>query len=168
MRASVGSGVTETQHVNDTPVTSHRRETRRVVEPLIALEAVEQPAIEHRVERAIETIQVQGIGSRELRVETAIRSLLPGERQRGLGHVHAKNLEPERRYEKGVLARSAPGIKDGAGEGAFARQTDHRRLWLADVPGWRGTKVGRVPRLARPPLVNGWPAPAVRIVGHAD
>ncbi len=66
---------------------------------------------------------------------------------------------------KGVLACPASCIEDCAGERAFVRQTQYRRLWSSNVPGRRAIEVRRIPRLTRSPLVTGWLPPAVRIVG---
>jgi hypothetical protein len=68
------------------------RQTRHVRSPLIAVERVEQPAIEHRLEHSIQPVQVQGIGSHEVSVETANRRLLTRARQRGLSHINAENV----------------------------------------------------------------------------
>ena len=47
MRTSIRSDVAETEHVQVPATTSHGRQTRHVASPLIAIERVEQPAIEH-------------------------------------------------------------------------------------------------------------------------
>jgi hypothetical protein len=51
MRATgIRSDVTETEHVQVPATPCHGRQTRDVVSPLIAVERVEQPTIEHRLE----------------------------------------------------------------------------------------------------------------------
>ena len=125
----------------DTVPASTTNVSRHVVSPLIAVEAVEQPAIEHRVEHAAETLQVQGIGDREVSGYAATRRLLPSDRQCGLCHVDSQNGQPQRRNVKGVLACPASCIEDGAAECAFARQTDYRGLRFAGVPGRRTIEV---------------------------
>jgi hypothetical protein len=66
---------------------------------------------------------------------------------------------------KGVLTGPASRIKNLAGECAFVGQTQDRRLWPSDVPGRGAIEVRRIPGLTGMPLVTGWSAPAVRIVG---
>lgn len=166
MRATgTTSDVTETQHVQVPATTRHRRQARHVVSPLIAVERVEQPAIEHRLKHSAQTVQVQGIGNREVSVYAATRSLLPRDRQCGLSHIDSQNVQPQRGDVKGVLACPASYIEDRAGECAFARQTQYRWLWSSYVPWRRAIEVRRIPGLARPPLVTGGLPPAVRIVG---
>ena len=59
----IRSGVTETEHVQVRAGARHRRQTRHVVAPLLAVERVEQPAVEHRLEDAVQALQVQGIAN---------------------------------------------------------------------------------------------------------
>jgi hypothetical protein len=66
MRAGIRSDVTETEHVQLPATTRHGRQTRHVVSPLIAVERVEQPAIDHRLKHSAQTVQVQGIGNHEV------------------------------------------------------------------------------------------------------
>jgi hypothetical protein len=165
MRAGIRSDVTETEHVQDPATTRHGRQTRDVFSPLIAIECVEQPAIEHRLKHPAQTVQVQGIGNHEVSVDTASRGLLPRDRQCGLSHIDSQNVQPQRSKVKGVLACPASCIEDCAGECAFARQTQYRRLWSPNVSGRRAIEVRRILGLTRPPLVAGWLPPAARIVG---
>jgi hypothetical protein len=62
------SRVTETEHVQVPAVTRHGRQTGHVISPLIAVERVEQPAIEHSLKRPAQIVQVQGIGNHEIDV----------------------------------------------------------------------------------------------------
>jgi hypothetical protein len=166
MRATgIRSDVTETQHVQVPATTRHRRQTRHVVSPLIAVERMEQPAIEHRLKHSAQTVQAQGIGNNEVSVYAATRGLLPRDRQYRLSHIDSQNVQPQRGDVKGVLARPASRIEDCSGEGAFARQTQYRWLWSSNTPGRRAIKARRIPRLTRPPLVTRGLPPAVRIVG---
>jgi hypothetical protein len=76
MRAGIRSNVTEAEHVQVPAATCHGRQTRDVVPPLIGVEGVKQPAIEHRLKRSAQTVQVQGIGNHEVGVYAASRGLL--------------------------------------------------------------------------------------------
>jgi hypothetical protein len=145
--------------------TSHGRQTRHVVSPLIAIERVEQPAVKHRLKHSAQTVQVEGIGNNELSVYAATRGLLPRDRQRGLCHINSQNVQPQRGNVKGVLACPASCIEDRAGERAYSRQAQYRGLWFSSVPRRRAIEVRRIPGPTRPPLVTGWLPPAVRIVG---
>jgi hypothetical protein len=160
MRATgIRSDVAETEHVQVPATTSHGRQTRHVVSPLIAIERVEQPAVEHRLEHSAQTVQVQGIANNELSVHAAARGLLARDRQCGLCHIDSHHVQPQRRNVEGVLACPASGVEHCAGECAFARQPHYRRLWFSNVPGRRAIEVRRVPGLACPPLVTGWLPP---------
>ena len=56
MRATgVRSDVTETEHVQVAATTVHGRQICHIAPPLIALERVEQTAIEHRLEHSAQT-----------------------------------------------------------------------------------------------------------------
>jgi hypothetical protein len=153
MRAGNRSDVTETEHVQVPATTRYGRQTRHVVSPLIAVEGVEQPAIEHRLKHSAQTVKVQGIGNHEVGVYAATRGLLPRDRQCGLSHIDSQNVQSERGDVKGVLAGPASCIEDRAGECAFARQTQYRWLWSSNVPGRRAIEVRRIPGLTREP---GW------------
>jgi hypothetical protein len=49
VRASIGTIVTEAQHVQGSIVFGHRRQTRHVSWSLVAVEGVEQSAVQHRL-----------------------------------------------------------------------------------------------------------------------
>jgi hypothetical protein len=165
MRTRIGSDVAEAEHVQVPAATSHGRQTRHVVSPLVAIERVEQPAIERRLEHSAETVQVQRIANHEVGIYTATGGLLPRDRHCGLRHIDSQNGQPPRSNVQGVLAGPASCIENCAGECALPGQAQDRRLWLSSVPGRRAIEVRRIPGLARPPLVTGWLPPAVRIVG---
>lgn len=116
-------------------------QTRHVVSPLIAVERMEQPAIEHRLEHSAQPVQMQGIGNHEVSVDAAIRGLLPRDRHCGLCHVDSQNLQRQRGDHKGVLACPASCVEDCSGECSFGRQTQYRRLWSSNVPGRRAIDV---------------------------
>jgi hypothetical protein len=169
MRANrTGSGVTETEHVQVRATTRHGRQTRHVIPALIAIERVEQAAIEHRLKHSAQTVQVEGIGNHEVSIYAAIRGPLPRDRHRGLSHINSQNVQPQRGNVKGVLACPAPCIENRAAKCAFARQAQYRRLWLSSVPRRGALEVRRVPGLPRPALVTGWLPPAVRLVGSGS
>jgi hypothetical protein len=135
MRATrITSDVTETQHVQIPTATRHGRQTRDVVRPLVAVERVEQPAIEHRLKHSAQTVQVQRVGNDEVSVYAASSGLLPRDRHGGLSHIDSQNMQPQRGDVKGVLARPASRIEHCAGEYAFAGQTQYRRLRPSNVP----------------------------------
>jgi hypothetical protein len=78
MRATdIRSDVTETEYVQVPATTCHGRQTHHVFSPLIAVERVEQPAIEHRLKHSAQTVQVQGVANHEVSVYAATRGLLP-------------------------------------------------------------------------------------------
>ena len=139
--ASVRSDVTETEHVHVSPTTRHGGKALNVRSSLLAVERVEQTAIEHRVKHSAQAVEVHGVASHELSGYAASRGLLPGDRQCGLSHIGAQNGQPQRGDMKGVLARAAPCVENRACECAHARQAQYRRLWPADVPRRRTVEV---------------------------
>jgi hypothetical protein len=84
---------------------------------------MEKPALEHRLERAAQTFQVEAIGEHEVSVHAATRGLLPRDRQCGLRHIHSQHVQPCRRDVKGVLARPTSSIENRTGECGCSRQT---------------------------------------------
>src|SRR5258707_794158 len=69
MRATgTRSDVAETEHVQVPATTSHGRQARHVVSPLIAIEGVEQPAVEHRLEHPVQTARGQCASMRRIAV----------------------------------------------------------------------------------------------------
>jgi hypothetical protein len=142
MRATgLWSDVTETEHVQLPTSTRHGRQARHVVVSLIAVEGVEQPAVEHRLEHSAQTVQVQGIANHEVSMDPATRGAFPRDRHCGLSHIDSQNVQPQRCDVKRVLACPAACVENRAGECAFARQTHYRRLWPSNVPGRRALQV---------------------------
>ncbi len=90
--AGIGSNVTETEQVQVRAVTGHGSQTRDVLASLVIVEGVEQAAIENRVERLPQRVEVQRIGDHELSVQAAIRGLLARNRQCGLGNVNSYDV----------------------------------------------------------------------------
>jgi hypothetical protein len=71
--AGLAVGVAEAEQVQGAAGTDHRRQARHIVAPLATVERVEEPAVEHRLERSAEAVQVQGVAVRELGVEHRAR-----------------------------------------------------------------------------------------------
>jgi hypothetical protein len=62
--------------------------------------------------------------------------------------VHTECVRAMDGREQGVLARSTPGVEQGAGQQTFCSQTDERGLGSANVPRWRrAVDIHRVPVL---------------------
>src|SRR5436190_23635942 len=68
--ASAGTDVAEAQHIQGAATLRHRRQTRRVVPPLVAIEGVEEAAVQHRVEHAPQLTELQRVGHRELGIDS--------------------------------------------------------------------------------------------------
>jgi hypothetical protein len=65
VRASVGTIVTEAQHIQGSIVLGHRRQARYVSWSLVAVEGVKQSAVQHRLKRAPQTLQMERVGRSE-------------------------------------------------------------------------------------------------------
>ena len=137
--------VAEAEDVQAAAGTDHRREARDVLASLLAIERVEQRAVEHRVELPAECLEAQRIGDEELGVRAAIGSSRSRDRHRGRRNVEPEHVEAERRDVQRVVAGSAARIEHRAGERALARQPHDRGLWLSDVPRCRAIGVGGIP-----------------------
>jgi len=66
VRTSIGTIVTEAQHVQGSTVFGHRRQTRHVSWSLVAVEGVEQSAVQHRLEPAPQTLHLESVSRSEL------------------------------------------------------------------------------------------------------
>src|SRR5207248_8023899 len=88
----IRSDVTETEHIHSPATTRHGRQTRHVVLPLIAVERVEQPAIEHRLKISAKTVQMKSVGNHEVSVDAASSGLLPRDRYGRLSHINSYNV----------------------------------------------------------------------------
>jgi hypothetical protein len=149
MRAAGLSDVAEAEHVEAAAAAGHGGQARHVVAPLVAVERVEQTAIEHGLEQSAQPVQAQRIGERELGVDAARRGLLAGGRYRGISHVDSQYVQTESRQMKGVLTGPAACVENCAGKRAFARQPHDRRLWSSEVPRRVALGVRRIPGLPR-------------------
>ncbi len=66
MWTNVGTIITEAQHIQGSTASGRRCQTRYISWPLVAVEGMEQPAIQHRFEHAPQTVQLQGVSRNEL------------------------------------------------------------------------------------------------------
>jgi hypothetical protein len=166
MRASgIGVGVAEAEHVGVPADARDGRETRCVAPPLVAVEGVEQPAVEGGLERLVKAVEAKGVSDHEVRFDATSRGLFSRDRHGGLRYVDSDDVDTEGSDVQSVLPGPAPRVEDWTAKRAFARETDYRRLWSSDVPRRRAIAVGRVPRLSGVQLVTGWLSSAMRIVG---
>ena len=116
MRASIRTDIAEAQHIQGSIALGHRRQTRDVAWPLIAIEGVEQSAVQHRLKHATQTPQLKRVSHREPSLDPTVLGLLPGDRQCGLSHVNDQDLQPQRGDMKSVLAGPAARIENRANE----------------------------------------------------
>ena len=91
MRAYTGTIVAEAQHIQGSSVLGHRRQTRHVNRPLIAIASVKQSAVQHRLKRPPQTLEVERVRRSELDLDATVAGLLSGHGQRRLSHVDAQN-----------------------------------------------------------------------------
>jgi len=66
--------------------------TRHVSWSLVAVEGVEQSAVQHRLKHAPQTLQLERVSRSELILDPTVVGLLSGDRQCRLSHVVARNL----------------------------------------------------------------------------
>jgi len=168
VRASTGTIVTETQHIQGSIVLDHRRQARHVSWSLAAIEGMEQPAVQHRVKPAPQTLQLGRVSRSELNLDPAVAGLRPGDRQCRLSHVNAQDRQSQRGDVKGVLAGPAARIEHRSGESASGCQTHYCRLRLADIPRRRAVAVRRIPGQSRQPFVTGRVPATERIVSEGS
>src|SRR5437870_12941636 len=90
MRASIGTIVTEAQHIQNSIVLGHRRQTRHVSWSLLAVEGVEQSAVQHCLKPAPQTLQMERVSRSELNPDPKVVGLLSGDRQRRRGTTHPR------------------------------------------------------------------------------
>ena len=79
VRAGIGPVVTETQNAHSSVALGHRRETRHVAWSLVAVEGMEQGAVEHRLKSEAQTLQLERVGRSELDLEPAVVGLRSGD-----------------------------------------------------------------------------------------
>src|SRR5207247_5510738 len=95
VRAGIGTIVTEAQHIQGSIVLDHRRQARHVSRSLVAVERVEQSAVQHRFKPAPQAIELKRVSRSELNLDSTVVGLLPGYRQCGLRNVHAQDRQSE-------------------------------------------------------------------------
>src|SRR5262245_44016575 len=166
VRASIGTIVTEAQHIQGSMVRGHQRETRPVSWSLLGVEGVEQSTVQHRLKPAPQTLQLERVSRSELNLDPTIVGFLSGESQRRLSHVNAQNRQSQRGDVKSVLAGPAAGIEHRSGESAFGCHTHYCWLRLANIPGRRAVVVRRIPGQSRQPFVTGRVPTTERIVSE--
>ena len=166
VRASVGTIVTEAQHVQSSIVLGHRRQTRHVLCLLVAVESVKQSAVQNRLKPAPQTLQLEGVSRSELNLDSTVGGFLPGNRQCRFSHVNAQDRQSQRGDVKSVLARPATRIEHCSGESALGSQTHNCWLRLANIPRRRAVVVRRIPRQSRPAFVTGGMPATERIVSE--
>jgi len=164
VRASTGTIVTEAQHMQGSIVLGHLRQARHVSWSLVAVEGVEQSAVQHRLKPAPQTLQPERVSRSELNLDPTVAGLRPGDRQSRLSHVNAQNRQSQRGDVKSVLAGPAARIEHRSSESAFGCQTHYCWLRMASISGRRAVVVRRIPRQSRQPFVTGWLPATERIV----
>ncbi len=107
VRASIGTIVTEAQHIHGSIVLGHRCQTRRVSWSLVTVEGVEQPAVQHRLKPSPQTLQLEGVSRSELNRDPAVVGLRSGNRQCRLCNVNAQNRQSQGGDVKSVLTGPA-------------------------------------------------------------
>jgi len=91
VRASIGTIVTEAQHIQGSIAFGHRRQTRHVSWSLVAVKGVEQSAVQNRLKPAPQTLQLERVSRSELNLDPTVSGFLSGNRQCCLSHVNAQN-----------------------------------------------------------------------------
>jgi hypothetical protein len=106
---------------------------------------VEEPAVQDRLERALERFKLERVGHLESSFDATFGCLRPRHRDRRLSNVDAENRQSERGDEQSVFTASAACVEYVTGECAFGCKTYDRRLRLADIPRCRIVVVRRIP-----------------------
>ena len=117
-------------------------EMRRLQE---RLEDMEDARVDHGPEGSSERFELHHVADHEGRHDAARRGLLASLRDRGRGNVDADCFESSRGEKQRVLASPATGVEHRRLDEAGVGESDECRLRPTDVPGRRGTPVGRVP-----------------------
>src|SRR5205807_4600340 len=103
--------------------------------PVVIVEDVEQPAVEHGVELRAERAQLHRIPHEEPGGETPLPRLGLGDGDGGRGGIDAGGRKPEARSHERVLARSTADVEHTSLQRPRLRQLEEGRLRTADVPG---------------------------------
>jgi hypothetical protein len=147
VRACLRTIATEAQHVQGAIVLGRRRQTRRLSWSLVAVEGVEQSAVQHRFEPAPQALELERVSRRELNRDPAVVGFLSGDCKCRFSHINAENRQSQRGDEKSVLAGPAARIEHSPGESALGCQPHDSWLRLAGIPGrgpsWYDASQGR-------------------------
>src|SRR5580658_6279345 len=122
MWANVGTLIAEAEDIQHAAGLGYGREARHIFRPLIGVEGVEQPAVEHRLELAAEAFEMERVGRFEPGFDSSIRGLLPGGSESRLGHVDAEGRQSKRSGQKRMFAGTATRIEHRSGECALGCQ----------------------------------------------
>jgi hypothetical protein len=106
----------------------------RVSCSLVAVEGVEQSAVQHRREPAPQTLQLEGVSSREFNLDPKVVGLRSCDRQCRLSYVNTQNRQSQRADVKSVLAGPAARIEHRSGESAFGGQSRYCWLRRTNIP----------------------------------
>ena len=166
--AGIGTIVTEAQHIQGSTVMGHRRQTRHVSRSLVAVQGVEQSAVQHGLKPAPQTLQPERVGRSELNLDPTVVRLRPSDRQCRLSKVNAQNRQSQRCDVKSVLAGPTAHIEYRSGEPAFGCQARYCWLRPPDIPRRRAVLVRRIPGPSRQPFVTGWHPTTERTVSEAS
>jgi hypothetical protein len=115
VRASTGTVVAEAEHIQRSIVLGHRRQTRHIPWSLLAVEGVEEPAVDHRLKPALQTLEVECVSRSELHLDPTLVGLRSGDRERRLSDVDAQNRQSHRGKVKSVVAGPAARIEHRSG-----------------------------------------------------
>src|SRR3954452_23687821 len=144
-----GLAVTEAEQVAAPAGAEHGVQSIDVTRPIVIVENVEQPAVDHHVEAGVGQRHGQHVARVEPDVETALSRLAPGAFDGNLRKVDAQRVRAVGRGQESVLAGAATGIEDVAGQQAGVGEPLDRRLRSMDVPRGVGVAlVGRIPALS--------------------
>src|SRR6516165_10523616 len=72
VRSDIGTIVTEAQHVHGSTVLGHRCQARHVLWSLVAVEGVEESAVQYGLKPAPQTLQRERVSKGELHLETTV------------------------------------------------------------------------------------------------
>jgi len=78
VRASIGTIITEAQHIHGSVALGYRRQTGHVSWPLVAVEGMEQSAVQHRLKPVAQTLQMERVGGGELDLDSTAASVFSG------------------------------------------------------------------------------------------
>jgi hypothetical protein len=92
VRARIRIIITEAQHMERCIVLSDRCQTCCVSRSLVAIEGVEQSAVQHCLKLAPQTLQLERVSRSELNLDPTIAGLFSGDCQCRFSYVNTQNL----------------------------------------------------------------------------